>query len=103
MISVPVVDTKGNSLQSIEVDEKVLGGKVRKGLLREAVQMYEMNRHVCTKGHLTRGEVSGSTRKMYKQKHTGNARAGQRMVPSAAAAASPSRRSSARSPTISQE
>jgi large subunit ribosomal protein L4 len=49
-------------------------------LLREAIQMYEVNRHVCTKGHLTRGAVSGSTRKIYRQKHTGNARAGQRTV-----------------------
>jgi len=65
----------------VEVDEAALGGKIRKRLLREAVQMYEMNRHVCTKGHLTRGEVSGSTRKLYRQKHTGNARAGQRTVP----------------------
>jgi large subunit ribosomal protein L4 len=42
--------------------------------------MYENNRHVCTKGHLTRGMVSGATRKIYRQKHTGNARAGQRTV-----------------------
>ena len=81
MISVPLFDIDGNSLDPVEVDEKVLGGEVRQVLLREAVQMYEMNRHVCTKAQLTRGEVAGSTRKMYRQKHTGNARAGQRTVP----------------------
>ena len=81
MISVPVFDMQGNRLDPVEVDENRLGGRVNRPLLRQAVQMYEMNRHVCTKGHLTRGEVRGTTRKMYRQKHTGNARAGQRTVP----------------------
>jgi len=81
MISVPMFDIQGNALDPVEVDESLLGGRVRTALLREAVQMYETNRHVCTKGQLTRGEVAGSTRKMYRQKHTGQARAGQRTVP----------------------
>jgi large subunit ribosomal protein L4 len=80
MISVPMFDMQGQALQPVEVDESSLGGRVRRMLLRQAVLMYQMNRHVCTKGHLTRGEVSGSTRKIYRQKHTGNARAGQRTV-----------------------
>ena len=81
MISVPVFDIQGNELESVEVDEHRLGERVRMSLLRDAVQMYEMNRHVCTNGHLSRGQVRGSTRKMYRQKHTGFARAGQRTVP----------------------
>ena len=81
MISVPMFDIQGNALDPVEVDESVLGARVRTALLREAVQMYEANRHVCTKGQLSRSEVAGSTRKMYRQKHTGQARAGQRTVP----------------------
>ncbi len=81
MISVPVFDMQGGSLESVQVDEGSLGGKVRTALLRESIHMYVMNRHVCTKGHLSRGEVSGSTRKIIRQKHTGSARAGQRTVP----------------------
>jgi len=81
MISVPLYDIQGNSLDPVAVDENVLGGKVRKALLREAVQMYETNRHVATKRQLTRGEVAGTTKKMYRQKHTGNARAGQKTAP----------------------
>ena len=80
MISVPMFDIQGNALDPVEVDEGVLGTRVRTALLREAVQMYETNRHVCTKGQLNRAEVAGSTRKMYRQKHTGQARAGQRTV-----------------------
>ena len=81
MISVQVFDMQGQALAPVEVDEQSLGGRVRKPLLRQALRMYQMNQHVCTKGHLTRGMVSGSTRKIYRQKHTGMARAGQRMVP----------------------
>ena len=81
MISVPVFDILGKTLDPVEVDAGKLGGEVRLALLREAIQMYEMNQHVCTKGALTRGQVRGSTRKMYRQKHTGNARAGGRRVP----------------------
>jgi len=81
MISVPVFDIEGKPLQPIEVDETRLGDGVRIALLRRVVHMYEMNQYIGTKGHLSRGEVSGSTRKMYRQKHTGYARAGQRTVP----------------------
>jgi len=81
MISVPVFDKQGQKLAPVEVDESALGKRVKKSLLRQAVQMYEMNQHVCTKGTLTRGMVSGSTRKLYRQKHTGNARMGQRATP----------------------
>ncbi len=81
MISVPVFDKQGQKLAPVEVDESALGKRVKKSLLRQAVQMYEMNQHVCTKGTLTRGMVSGSTRKLYRQKHTGNARMGQRVTP----------------------
>ena len=81
MISVPVYDIQGNTLDPVEVDERRLGAKVSLALLRQAVWTYESNRHVGTKRHLARGEVSGSTTKMYRQKHTGNARAGQRSAP----------------------
>lgn len=81
MISVPVFDKQGQKLAPVEVDEATLGAKVKKSLLRQAVQMYENNQHVCTKGTLTRGMVSVSTRKMYRQKHTGNARMGSDSTP----------------------
>ena len=81
MIAVPVFDMQGRSLSTMDVDEAALGGKVKVAVMRQAVQMYENNQHVCTKGHLSRGMVSGSTKKMYRQKHTGQARAGQRTVP----------------------
>jgi large subunit ribosomal protein L4 len=50
-------------------------------VLRDAVVMYEANRRVGTVQTKQRHFVSGSTKKMYKQKHTGNARQGDGKAP----------------------
>lgn len=50
-------------------------------VLREAVLMYEANRRTGTVNTLSRRFVSGSTKKMYKQKHTGRARHGDKKAP----------------------
>ncbi len=59
-----------------DVDTSALGDRVRRRLMFDAVLMYEANRRVgtaCTKG---RGEVAGTSKKPFKQKHTGRARVG---------------------------
>jgi large subunit ribosomal protein L4 len=81
MISVPVFDVQGRSLSTMDVEEGALGGKVKIAVMRQAVQMYENNKHVCTKGTLTRGMVAASTKKLYRQKHTGAARVGPKSAP----------------------
>jgi large subunit ribosomal protein L4 len=50
-------------------------------VLREAVIMYEANKRVGTASTKERHFVSGNTKKMYKQKHTGNARQGDGKAP----------------------
>jgi large subunit ribosomal protein L4 len=50
-------------------------------VLREAVLMYRANRRVGTVQTKERHFVSGTTKKMYKQKHTGNARQGDGKAP----------------------
>jgi large subunit ribosomal protein L4 len=50
-------------------------------VLRDAVVLYEANRRVGTVQTKERHFVSGSTKKMYKQKHTGNARQGDGKAP----------------------
>jgi large subunit ribosomal protein L4 len=50
-------------------------------VLREAVIMYEANKRVGTVSTKERHFVSGNTKKMYKQKHTGNARQGDGKAP----------------------
>ena len=76
MIEVPVYNLKGERLESMQVDEAKLGGEVRKNLLKQALVMYHANQRQGTVRTLARGEVAGSTRKMFRQKGTGNARTG---------------------------
>jgi large subunit ribosomal protein L4 len=76
MIEVPVYNQAGTQVSTIQVDEAKLGGEVRKPLLKQALVMYHANLRQGTVRTLARGEVAGSTRKMFRQKGTGNARTG---------------------------
>src|SRR5205085_11832846 len=76
MIEVPIYNQTGDKVDTLQVDEQKLGGEVRKNLLKQALVMYHANQRQGTVRTLARGEVAGSTRKMYKQKGTGNARTG---------------------------
>jgi large subunit ribosomal protein L4 len=75
-ISVPVVNAQGQPVGTVEVDPADLGGKVNKQLLHEVVLMYLANQRAGTHSTLRRGEVAGSTKKLFRQKGTGNARVG---------------------------
>ena len=76
MIEVPVYDNNGKEIETIQVDPAKLGGEVRKNLLKQALVMYHANQRQGTVRTLARGEVEGSTRKIFRQKGTGNARMG---------------------------
>ena len=76
MIEVPVFNQSGQEIEKLQVDENQLGGKVNKPLLKQAIVMYHANKRQGTVRTKARGEVAGSTRKLYKQKGTGNARTG---------------------------
>jgi large subunit ribosomal protein L4 len=76
MITVPIQNSKGQEVESLKVDEAIFGNRVRYALLKQAIVMYHANKRVGTAATKSRGMVAGSTRKIYKQKGTGNARAG---------------------------
>ena len=76
MIEVPVYNQTGQKIDTIQVDEAKLGGEVRTNLLKQALVMYHANQRQGTVHTQARGEVAGSTRKMFRQKGTGNARTG---------------------------
>ena len=76
MATLPVYDMSGAKVGDYEIDPQVLAPKVSKQLLHDVVVMYLANQRQGSNKTKTRGEVSGSTKKMYKQKGTGNARAG---------------------------
>src|SRR5271168_3970152 len=76
MIEVPIFDSAGQKVESFQVDEAKLGGEVHKHLLKQALVAYHANQRQGTVQTLARGEVAGSTRKVFRQKGTGNARTG---------------------------
>ena len=77
-ITLPVMNAQGQSVGTVEVDPAELGGKINKQLLHEVVLMYLANQRAGTHSTLRRGEVAGSTKKLFRQKGTGNARVGTR-------------------------
>ncbi|MCD4831462.1 MAG: 50S ribosomal protein L4 [Anaerohalosphaeraceae bacterium] len=76
MITVPIHNREGKEIGSLQVDEASLGGRIRHALLKQAIVMYHANKRVGTAATKSRGMVDGSTRKIYRQKGTGNARMG---------------------------
>jgi large subunit ribosomal protein L4 len=76
MIELPVTDKTGKKVDSIQIDEASLGNEVRPSLLKQAYVMFHANRRIGAARTKSRGMVKGSTRKLYRQKGTGNARVG---------------------------
>ena len=81
MVTLPVYDRSGAEVDKIDIDPASIAPKISKQLLHDAVVMYLSNLRLGTKRTKARGEVSGSTKKLYRQKGTGNARAGSRRAP----------------------
>ena len=76
MIELPVLDNEGKETGSLSIDEARLGNEVRPALLKQAYVMFHANRRQGSARTKSRGMVEGSTRKLYRQKGTGNARVG---------------------------
>ena len=81
MISAPVVNMSGSEVGRYEFDAVELATDVNRQLLHDVVVMYESCRRVGTVRTKSRGMVAGSTRKLYRQKGTGRARAGALRTP----------------------
>ena len=81
MISVPVVDVTGKQVGTYDIDPADFAKDINKHLLHDVVVMYQANKRVGSHKTKTRGEVSGSTKKLFRQKGTGNARVGTKRSP----------------------
>jgi large subunit ribosomal protein L4 len=77
----PLYKFDGGSVEQIELSEGLFGYKVNKDLLYRAVRVYLLNLRQGTHSTKTRGEVVGSGKKPWPQKHTGRARHGMRRSP----------------------
>jgi large subunit ribosomal protein L4 len=78
MATIPIYDRSGAEVGKYEIDPSELAPRISKQLLHDAVVMYQSNLRLGTVKTKGRSEVAGSTKKMYRQKGTGNARAGSR-------------------------
>lgn len=78
MVSLPVYDRSGQEVGTYEIDPAELAPRINKQLLHDVVVMYQTNRRQGSAKTKGRSEVAGATKKMYRQKGTGNARAGSR-------------------------
>ncbi|AQQ09430.1 50S ribosomal protein L4 [Sedimentisphaera cyanobacteriorum] len=76
MIDVTVFNKDGQQVDTISVNEESFGGEVRYPLLKQAIVMYHANKRVGTAATKSRGMVAGSSKKLFRQKGTGNARVG---------------------------
>ncbi len=75
-LTIDVLNAEGKAAGTIKLPEVVFGVKVNPALIAQAVRVYLINQRQGTVSTLTRGEVDGSTRKIYRQKGTGRARHG---------------------------
>jgi len=78
VIRVPVFSPDGKEVGGVDIDPASFGGTVNKQLLHDAVVMYQANKRAGTHKTKNRAEVSGSGKKLFRQKGTGNARVGTR-------------------------
>ncbi len=78
MASLTIYNRSGASVGTYDIEPSDLAPRINKQLLHDVVVMYQSNLRLGTAKTKSRGEVAGSTKKMYRQKGTGNARAGSR-------------------------
>lgn len=80
-LTTDVLNVEGKVVEKMELPKEVFAAKVNENLLAQAVRVYLANQRQGTASSKTRGEVAGSTRKIYRQKGTGRARHGSSKAP----------------------
>ncbi|OQX86145.1 MAG: 50S ribosomal protein L4 [Candidatus Latescibacteria bacterium 4484_7] len=81
MASAKLYDFSGELKGEVDLPESLFGAGVNRAVLYQAVKQYLANRRVGSAKTKQRGEVNFSTKKPYRQKGTGRARAGRRSSP----------------------
>src|SRR5947208_12998263 len=78
MVTLNVYNRTGDAVGTVDIDPAEFCGAINTQLLHHVVIQYLANQRAGTHSTLRRGEVSGSTKKLFRQKGTGNARVGPR-------------------------
>ena len=76
MSNLTVYNRSGEEVGTYEIDPAEIAPRINKQLLHDAVVMYQANVRQGSHRTKSRADVAGTTKKMYRQKGTGNARAG---------------------------
>jgi large subunit ribosomal protein L4 len=80
-VQVPVYSPNGEVVKHIEISDNVFAVPFNEAVVHQAVVRQKANERQGTASTKTRGEVTGSSKKLFRQKHTGMARAGRRRSP----------------------
>lgn len=80
-VQVPVYSLTGEIIKQIEISDEVFAVPFNQAVVHQAMVRQRANARQGTASTKTRSEVSGSTRKLFRQKGTGLARAGSRRSP----------------------
>lgn len=75
-LTVKVIDMTGKSVGTVILPKEIFGQTTNQQLLAQAMRVYKANSIKSTSHTKTRGEVRGGGKKPWRQKGTGNARAG---------------------------
>jgi len=81
MATFDVFNLKREKVGSIDLSDEVFGAEVREHLFYEVVKAQLASKRQGTQSAKNRSAVSGSTKKLYKQKGTGSARHGSKRAP----------------------
>jgi large subunit ribosomal protein L4 len=81
MASLPIFNKSGKEVGKYDIDPAQIAPRISQQLLHDVVVMYQANQRQGTHRTKDRSDVAGTTKKMYRQKGTGNARAGSRRAP----------------------
>ena len=80
-LSIDIYNLNGEKLRDITVSENIFGRELNSELIAQYLRVFLTNQRVGNASTKTRGEVSGSGKKPFKQKGTGNARRGSLRTP----------------------
>lgn len=76
MATVDVLNSAGKKVSETQLSDEIFNTPIKKSVLHQVVRSQLVAKREGTAACKTRGMVSGSTRKLFRQKGTGNARAG---------------------------
>lgn len=80
-LTVQIFTATGASAGTMQLPREIFGAEINKNLIAQAIRVYRANQRTGTASTKSRGEITASTRKIWRQKGTGRARHGALSAP----------------------